>query len=111
MFVIIFLDTLFFFWIYAASVPDQRESYLAHKYGFMAIGGATMYAGYASAYPLKILGMLSIPRIFRISKIQKYVFDMGNSGKQFPLKMKDAVGTYKYVDFQCSIIGLHCSVS
>jgi hypothetical protein len=48
-----------------------------------------MYAGYAEAYPLKILGMLSIPRIFRISKIQKYLFDMGNSGKQFPLKMKD----------------------
>jgi hypothetical protein len=71
-----------------------------------SIGGATMYAGYAEAYPLKILGMLSIPRIFRISKIQKYLFDMGNSGKQFPLKMKDPVGTYKYVDFQFSIIGL-----
>ena len=65
-----------------------------------------MYAGYAEAYPLKILGMLSIPRIFRISKIQTYLFDMGKSGKQFPLKMKDPVGTYKYADFQFFTIGL-----
>jgi hypothetical protein len=70
------------------------------------IGGATMYAGYVEAYALKILGMLSIPRIFRISKIHKYLFDTGNSGKQFLLKMKNPVGTYKYVDFQFSTIGL-----
>jgi hypothetical protein len=28
------------------------------------IGGAAMYAGYASAYPLQNVGMLSIPKIF-----------------------------------------------
>jgi hypothetical protein len=69
-----------------------------------------MYAGYAEAYSLKILGMLSIPRIFRIFKIQKNLFDMGNRGKPFPLNMKDPVGTYKYVDFLFSIIGLPCTV-
>jgi hypothetical protein len=63
-----------------------------------------MYAEYAEAYPREILGMLSIPRIFRISTIQKYLFDMGNSGKQFPLEIKDLVGTYKHVDFQFSTI-------
>jgi hypothetical protein len=72
----------------------------------VSIGGATMYAGYAEAYPLIILGMLSIPRIFIISKIQKDLFDVGNSGKQFPLKRKDPVGTYKYVDFHFSITDL-----
>jgi hypothetical protein len=47
---------------------------------------------------------LAYPGFSEYPNFKIYLFDMGNSGKQFPLEMKDPVGTYKYVDFQFSTI-------
>jgi hypothetical protein len=45
------------------------ETCLSVQPSWYDIGGATMYAGYAEAYPVKILDMLSISRISRIPNI------------------------------------------
>jgi hypothetical protein len=44
-----------------------------------AIGGATMYAGYAEAHPVLDLGMLSIPKIWssQINFLQPYCMNNG----------------------------------
>lgn len=44
-----------------------------------SIGGATMYAGYAEAYPVLDLGMLSIPKIWssQINFLQPYCMNYG----------------------------------